>query len=96
MRCAAARGVNQYADGMGTDASRIGWAFISQYYTFLNRDPARLHCFYTKRSVFIHGTESVETLACYGQKVSFPLFTLTLSCALLTLYDDSRKSTTRL
>ena len=61
----------QHAEGTGPDGSRIGWAFISQYYSYLNRDPAQLHCFYTKRSIFIRGTEAAETPACYGQKVSF-------------------------
>ncbi|GAA5838250.1 hypothetical protein JCM11251_003441 [Rhodosporidiobolus azoricus] len=55
----------------GTDAvdsARIGWAFLSQYYSFLNKDPARLHCFYTKRSTLIHSTEGEDTQACYGQQ----------------------------
>ncbi|BGP15599.1 hypothetical protein JCM10213_004116 [Rhodosporidiobolus nylandii] len=52
----------------GIDSARIGWAFLSQYYSFLNRDPARLHCFYTKRSTLIHSTEGEDTTACYGQQ----------------------------
>ncbi|GAA6061827.1 hypothetical protein JCM10212_001133 [Sporobolomyces blumeae] len=51
-----------------TDSARIGWAFLSQYYSYLNKDPARLHCFYTKRSTLIHSTEGEETTACYGQQ----------------------------
>ncbi|GAA5993795.1 hypothetical protein JCM5350_007673 [Sporobolomyces pararoseus] len=50
-----------------TDSARIGWAFLSQYYSYLNKDPARLHCFYTKRSTLIHSTEGEDTVACYGQ-----------------------------
>ncbi|SCZ93114.1 BZ3500_MvSof-1268-A1-R1_Chr6-2g08470 [Microbotryum saponariae] len=34
-----------------------------------NKDPSRLHCFYTKRSTLIHSTEGEETTACYGQQV---------------------------
>ncbi|GAA5940122.1 uncharacterized protein JCM15063_001713 [Sporobolomyces koalae] len=51
-----------------TDSARIGWAFLSQYYSYLNKDPARLHCFYTKRSTLIHSTEGEDTTACYGQQ----------------------------
>ncbi|BGO91179.1 hypothetical protein NBRC10512_005727 [Rhodotorula toruloides] len=51
-----------------TDSARIGWAFLSQYYSFLNKDPARLHCFYTKRSTLIHGTEGEDSVPCYGQQ----------------------------
>lgn len=56
-------------DAVSHEGSRIGWAFISQYYTYLNRDPSKLHCFYTKRSTFTHGTEGAESPACYGQIV---------------------------
>ncbi|GAA99959.1 hypothetical protein E5Q_06662 [Mixia osmundae IAM 14324] len=50
-------------------SSEIGWMFIPQYYTFLNKDPARLHCFYHKRSTLIHGTEGEveEAQVCHGQ-----------------------------
>ncbi|KWU43027.1 NTF2-domain-containing protein, partial [Rhodotorula sp. JG-1b] len=48
--------------------ARIGWAFLSQYYSFLNKDPARLHCFYTKRSTLLHSTEGEDATACYGQQ----------------------------
>ncbi|GAA5909824.1 hypothetical protein JCM6882_002687 [Rhodosporidiobolus microsporus] len=54
--------------GDAVDSARIGWAFLSQYYSFLNKDPARLHCFYTKRSTLIHSTEGEDTQACYGQQ----------------------------
>ncbi|GAA6041085.1 hypothetical protein JCM8097_004712 [Rhodosporidiobolus ruineniae] len=54
--------------GDAADSARIGWAFLSQYYSFLNKDPARLHCFYTKRSTLIHSTEGEDTSACYGQQ----------------------------
>lgn len=30
--------------------AEIGWAFVPQYYNFVNKDPSRLHCFYTKQS----------------------------------------------
>lgn len=43
-----------------------------QYYSFLNKDPSKLHCFYTKRSTLIHSTEGEESQACYGQQVASP------------------------
>lgn len=50
------------------NASEIGWAFVPQYYTFVNKDPSRLHCFYTKRSTLIHSTEGEEASPCFGQQ----------------------------
>lgn len=50
------------------NASEIGWAFVPQYYTFVNKDPSRLHCFYTKRSTLIHSTEGEEATPCFGQQ----------------------------
>lgn len=49
-----------------------------QYYTFVNKDPARLHCFYTKKSTLIHGVEGEDSQPCYGQQVRrfFHLFSL--------------------
>ena len=41
-----------------------------QYYGFVNKDPTRLHCFYTKRSTLIHATEGEEAVPKYGQQVS--------------------------
>ncbi|MCO5614105.1 hypothetical protein L7F22_068386 [Adiantum nelumboides] len=49
-------------------ASEIGWLFVPQYYTFLNHNPQRLHCFYNKRSTLIHGTEQEDTKPCFGQQ----------------------------
>ncbi|KAF8186991.1 hypothetical protein K438DRAFT_1919867 [Mycena galopus ATCC 62051] len=48
--------------------SEVGWQFVPQYYTFLNKQPDRLHQFYTKKSTFIHGTEGDEGKACLGQQ----------------------------
>ena len=50
--------------------SEVGWQFVPQYYTFVNKEPHRLHCFYNKNSTFIHGTEGEESQACFGQQVS--------------------------
>jgi hypothetical protein len=46
----------------------VGWQFVPQYYHFINKQPNRLHCFYTKTSTFIHGTEGEEGKPCYGQQ----------------------------
>ncbi|KAH7920180.1 hypothetical protein BV22DRAFT_1040135 [Leucogyrophana mollusca] len=48
--------------------SEVGWQFVPQYYTFVNKQPNRLHCFYTKTSTFIHGTEGEDIKPCYGQQ----------------------------
>ncbi|KAF9239811.1 hypothetical protein BU15DRAFT_87827 [Melanogaster broomeanus] len=48
--------------------SEVGWQFVPQYYTFVNKHPNRLHCFYTKTSTFIHGTEGDEIKPCFGQQ----------------------------
>ena len=50
--------------------SEVGWQFVPQYYTFVNKHPNRLHCFYTKASTFIHGTEGEDGKPCLGQAVS--------------------------
>jgi hypothetical protein len=42
---------------------------FKQYYTFVNKDPAKLHCFYTKKSTLIHGVEGEDSQPCYGQQV---------------------------
>ena len=51
--------------------SEVGWQFVPQYYTFVNKEPHRLHCFYNKNSTFIHGTEGEDGKPCYGQQVWF-------------------------
>jgi len=51
--------------------SEVGWQFVPQYYTFVNKDPGRLHCFYNKTSTFVHGTEGEEGKTCVGQQVCF-------------------------
>ncbi|KAH0612914.1 uncharacterized protein H6S33_009294 [Morchella sextelata] len=35
----------------------VGWYFVEQYYTTLNKTPERLHLFYNKKSSFVWGTE---------------------------------------
>ena len=52
-----------------TDPAEVGWQFVPQYYTFVNKHPNRLHCFYNKASTFIHGTEGEDGKPCFGQQV---------------------------
>ncbi|KAE9405048.1 hypothetical protein BT96DRAFT_964064 [Gymnopus androsaceus JB14] len=48
--------------------SEVGWQFVPQYYNFVNKEPERLHCFYNKRSTFIHGAEGEDGKTCHGQQ----------------------------
>ncbi|KAJ3299674.1 hypothetical protein HK104_007745 [Borealophlyctis nickersoniae] len=50
------------------DSFEVGWLFVQEYYTFLNRDPHKLHCFFNKKSCFSHGYEGETTKQCYGQQ----------------------------
>ncbi|WWC69525.1 uncharacterized protein I206_103467 [Kwoniella pini CBS 10737] len=46
----------------------VGWQFVPQYYNFVNKQPHRLHCFYNKRSTFVHGEEGEESTVALGQQ----------------------------
>ncbi|WOO77117.1 Putative G3BP-like protein [Vanrija pseudolonga] len=48
--------------------SDVGWQFVPQYYNFVNKQPHRLHCFYNKRSTFVHGEEGEDTTPALGQQ----------------------------
>ncbi|KAJ9093428.1 hypothetical protein QFC21_006459 [Naganishia friedmannii] len=50
-----------------TAAADVGWQFVPQYYTTLHDAPERLHCFYNKKSTFVHGVEGEDIIASYGQ-----------------------------
>jgi len=49
---------------------------VPQYYTFVNKEPHRLHCFYSKNSTFIHGTEGEDVKSYFGQQVTKPYICL--------------------
>lgn len=51
------------------DAQEIGAIFANEYYTFLSKEPARLHCFYSKDSTLSHGFQGEVTEVCVGQQV---------------------------
>ncbi len=59
---------NAQAPKPAVQASEVGWLFVTQYYTFLNQNPSRLHCFFTKKSTMVHGTEQEESSPCFGQQ----------------------------
>ncbi|KAG0311030.1 hypothetical protein BGZ99_010422 [Dissophora globulifera] len=39
----------------------VGMMFVHEYYTFLNKEPQRLHCFYNKDSTMSHGVQGEES-----------------------------------
>nr|CAG8648791.1 10046_t:CDS:2 [Entrophospora candida] len=51
-----------------TDINEIGWIFVQEYYTFLHKQPNRLHCFYGKNSHFNHGVEGEIVKTLIGDK----------------------------
>ena len=70
------------------DASEVGWLFVQEYYTTLNRDPGNLHCFYNKKSAFLHGTEGETAKHCYGQTVGFSLLS---ALVMRSIHDVTRE-----
>ncbi|TPX69934.1 hypothetical protein SpCBS45565_g02109 [Spizellomyces sp. 'palustris'] len=69
MTAAVSASVPAPAEKTKVDAFEVGWLFVQEYYTFLNRDPQRLHCFYNKKSSFLHGHEGEATAkTCHGQQ----------------------------
>ncbi|KAG0344306.1 hypothetical protein BG004_004567 [Podila humilis] len=57
----------QHSAATTLDPQDIGAIFAHEYYTFLNKDPARLHCFYNPNSTLSHGFQGEETDVCVGQ-----------------------------
>ena len=51
------------------DPETVSHQFVNEYYTFMNKDPAKLHCFYNKKSHMTHGVEGRPVATCVGQKV---------------------------
>ncbi|KAI5815384.1 hypothetical protein BZA77DRAFT_85882 [Pyronema omphalodes] len=45
----------------------IGWYFVEQYYTTLNKTPERVHLFYTKKSTFVWGAEGESLPVSHGR-----------------------------
>ncbi|KAG0263141.1 hypothetical protein BG011_009243 [Mortierella polycephala] len=57
-------------DEAAVNFHEVGMMFVHEYYTFLNKDPSRLHCFYNKLSTMSHGIQGEETQTCHGQQAS--------------------------
>ncbi|KAF8941240.1 hypothetical protein BGZ47_007451 [Haplosporangium gracile] len=49
-------------------ANEIGVVFAHEFYTFLNKDPTRLHCFYNKDSTMSHGYQGEQIKVFNGQQ----------------------------
>ncbi|KAG0271610.1 hypothetical protein BGZ95_000565 [Linnemannia exigua] len=49
-------------------ANEVGIVFAHEFYTFLNKDPARLHCFYNKNSTMSHGYQGEDIQFFSGQQ----------------------------
>jgi hypothetical protein len=65
------------------ESYEVGWLFVQQYYSVLNEDPTRLHCFYTKKSTQTIGGEGESVPLCHGQQVIFLLIIFYLIIILL-------------
>ncbi|GJJ77336.1 Ras GTPase-activating protein-binding protein 1 [Entomortierella parvispora] len=50
------------------DSHEVGLMFVHEYYTFLHKEPSRLHCFYNKQSTMSHGIQGEEIQVCHGQQ----------------------------
>ncbi|KAF9189529.1 hypothetical protein BGZ51_004135 [Haplosporangium sp. Z 767] len=58
------------SDEAAINIHEVGMMFVHEYYTFLNKEPSRLHCFYNKQSTMSHGIQGEETQICHGQQAS--------------------------
>ncbi|KAG0224232.1 hypothetical protein BGW41_005179 [Actinomortierella wolfii] len=48
--------------------TEVAIMFVQEYYTFMNKEPQRLHCFYSKDSTMVHGVEGESTNPHHGQQ----------------------------
>lgn len=46
----------------------IGWSFVEQYYTHVNKNTEKLHLFYKKDSTAVHGVETFSVPSYLGQR----------------------------
>ncbi|KAK3812315.1 MAG: hypothetical protein J3Q66DRAFT_404123 [Benniella sp.] len=61
---------NTETPSASVDLKEIGLIFVHEYYTIVNQDPTRLHCFYDKNSIMSHGTEGRDATYCEGRQAS--------------------------
>ncbi|KAJ3222365.1 hypothetical protein HDU81_009944, partial [Chytriomyces hyalinus] len=76
------------------NAYAVGWLFVQEYYTFLNKNPTKLHCFYNSKSSFLHGTEGDSLDSQEGVKaIQARILELDFQdCKVLVSHVDSQKS----
>ncbi|KAF9363635.1 hypothetical protein BGX34_003677 [Mortierella sp. NVP85] len=68
------------------DLKEIGLIFVHEYYTIVNQDPSRLHCFYDKNSIMSHGTEGRDEIHAHIVDLGYE------DCRVLVRSVDSHKS----
>ncbi|KAG0291305.1 hypothetical protein BGZ96_005298 [Linnemannia gamsii] len=49
-------------------ANEVGVVFAHEFYTFLNKEPSRLHCFYNRNSTMSHGYQGEQIQVFSGQQ----------------------------
>ena len=55
-------------DNASPTTLEVGMAFLHEFYTFLNKEPSRLHLFYNKNSTMSHGFQGDDIETCHGQQ----------------------------
>ncbi|KAK9369691.1 hypothetical protein V1509DRAFT_429580 [Lipomyces kononenkoae] len=73
----------------------VGWLFVQSYYTYMNKEPHRLHQFYTRKSIMVHGNEGERVPALVGQQqINKKIMELGFQdCKVLVSNVDSQPST---
>ncbi|KAK9317898.1 hypothetical protein V1522DRAFT_418249 [Lipomyces starkeyi] len=73
----------------------VGWLFVQSYYTYMNKEPHRLHQFYTRKSIMVHGNEGERVSALVGQQqINKKIMELGFQdCKVLVSNVDSQPST---
>ncbi|KAJ3416495.1 hypothetical protein HDV05_001232 [Chytridiales sp. JEL 0842] len=94
MNHAAAAVSEKKDDGRQVNSYEVGWLFVQEYYTFLNKEPQKLHLFYNSKSSFIHGTEGETLETQEGQKAIHKRITELdfQDCKVLVSNVDSQRS----
>ncbi|CAG8758711.1 2977_t:CDS:1, partial [Cetraspora pellucida] len=54
--------------GQKINSFKVGWLFVHEYYTILNKEPWRLHCFYGRNSILIRGNEGQKVMPIVGEQ----------------------------
>ncbi|KAI9033310.1 hypothetical protein DFJ74DRAFT_640543 [Hyaloraphidium curvatum] len=76
------------------ESTEVGWLFVQEYYTFLNKSPHKLHQFYNQKSYLIHGHEGETVKLCHGtQEIQNRIAELDFNdCKVLVSNVDSQTS----